>query len=373
MSNQLSWIAIGIASLRFRAAIKAQNKEHLLPFKTWTYPWGSVVLCHRQFIPGIGAGLEQREMRMKRVYCVLYCTYGVAQPLVAIRHITSDWSIVCDGSICIQGRREDRGDEILKLMLVISSLQSCLGPPFLPLPSNAFQVRFELRTHGDDALEMLHLHLNGFLLGLTLLERPMSGQHYRHLQRVPDLPAIPLEIPNVRIIQHILLRVLVDLHLSGADRTGLSRHLGEEAPPDLLARFVAEAVVRQHDRDAGQDRVVDLADTVGGQEEQPAEVLEPSQEDGDDGVAPNVPRDAPFEEDVGFVEQEDGVPALREREPLLQLLVDVVSSFQEVVHGESDEGAASRLGDALHAVCFADARGAVEKDDLAFAFLGDGV
>ena len=40
MSNQLSWIAIGIASLRFRAAIKAQNKQHLLPFKNWTYPWG---------------------------------------------------------------------------------------------------------------------------------------------------------------------------------------------------------------------------------------------------------------------------------------------------------------------------------------------
>ena len=47
VSNQLSWIAIGVASLRFRAAIKAQNKQHLLPFKNWTYPWGpwfSVIL-----------------------------------------------------------------------------------------------------------------------------------------------------------------------------------------------------------------------------------------------------------------------------------------------------------------------------------------
>lgn len=40
VSNQLSWVAIGIASLRFRTAIRAQNKEHLLPFKNWTYPWG---------------------------------------------------------------------------------------------------------------------------------------------------------------------------------------------------------------------------------------------------------------------------------------------------------------------------------------------
>ena len=40
VSNQLSWIAIGIASLRFRMGIKAQNKEHLLPFKNWAYPYG---------------------------------------------------------------------------------------------------------------------------------------------------------------------------------------------------------------------------------------------------------------------------------------------------------------------------------------------
>ncbi|RFU34136.1 hypothetical protein B7463_g2255, partial [Scytalidium lignicola] len=47
VSNQLSWIAIGIASLRFRAALKVQGKTHLLPFKNWTYPvgpWVSVIL-----------------------------------------------------------------------------------------------------------------------------------------------------------------------------------------------------------------------------------------------------------------------------------------------------------------------------------------
>ncbi|KAK4093910.1 hypothetical protein ACCO45_013527 [Purpureocillium lilacinum] len=40
VSNQLSWISIGIASLRFRAALERQGKTHLLPFKNWTYPWG---------------------------------------------------------------------------------------------------------------------------------------------------------------------------------------------------------------------------------------------------------------------------------------------------------------------------------------------
>lgn len=45
VSNQLSWIAIGIASVRFRAAIKKQGKEHLLPFKNWTYPFGGPWIC----------------------------------------------------------------------------------------------------------------------------------------------------------------------------------------------------------------------------------------------------------------------------------------------------------------------------------------
>lgn len=42
VSNQLSWIAIGFASLRFRMAIRKQGLEHLLPFKNWAYPWGPV-------------------------------------------------------------------------------------------------------------------------------------------------------------------------------------------------------------------------------------------------------------------------------------------------------------------------------------------
>lgn len=43
VSNQLSWICIGLASLRFRAGVKAQGLEHLLPFKNWTYPVGPIL------------------------------------------------------------------------------------------------------------------------------------------------------------------------------------------------------------------------------------------------------------------------------------------------------------------------------------------
>lgn len=44
VSNQLSWISIGVASLRFRAGLKAQGREHLLPFKNWTYPYGPIIV-----------------------------------------------------------------------------------------------------------------------------------------------------------------------------------------------------------------------------------------------------------------------------------------------------------------------------------------
>ncbi|CAG9961932.1 unnamed protein product [Clonostachys byssicola] len=40
VSNQLNWLAIGITSIRFRAALQRQNKTHLLPFRNYTYPLG---------------------------------------------------------------------------------------------------------------------------------------------------------------------------------------------------------------------------------------------------------------------------------------------------------------------------------------------
>ncbi|KAJ5082449.1 hypothetical protein N7532_011492 [Penicillium argentinense] len=42
VSNQVSWVIIGVASLRFRAGIRKQNIEQLLPYKNWTYPWGPI-------------------------------------------------------------------------------------------------------------------------------------------------------------------------------------------------------------------------------------------------------------------------------------------------------------------------------------------
>lgn len=43
VSNQISWLVIGITSVRFRRGIKVQQKEHLLTFRNWTYPWDPYV------------------------------------------------------------------------------------------------------------------------------------------------------------------------------------------------------------------------------------------------------------------------------------------------------------------------------------------
>lgn len=43
VSNQISWACICFTSLRFRAAIRRQNMEHLLPFKNFTYPVGPAI------------------------------------------------------------------------------------------------------------------------------------------------------------------------------------------------------------------------------------------------------------------------------------------------------------------------------------------
>ena len=51
VSNQLAWVAIGIASIRFRWALKAQGKLDRLPYRNWTQPWGPwVVVLFTTFI-----------------------------------------------------------------------------------------------------------------------------------------------------------------------------------------------------------------------------------------------------------------------------------------------------------------------------------
>ena len=51
VSNQLAWISIGVASIRFRRALKVQDKLDRLSYRNWTQPWGPwVVVLGSSFI-----------------------------------------------------------------------------------------------------------------------------------------------------------------------------------------------------------------------------------------------------------------------------------------------------------------------------------
>lgn len=65
--------------------------------------------------------------------------------------------------------------------------------------------------------------------------------------------------------------------------------------------------------------LVKLLGPVGRQEQDALEPLEGAQEDGDEGVARDVVALSPGEEDVGLVEEHDGVPGLGDAEDGLEL------------------------------------------------------
>ena len=83
----------------------------------------------------------------------------------------------------------------------------------------------------------------------------------------------------------------------------------DEGGPDLRFCFLAQLVVLDAQVDAALDRFVEDGDSVCGQYHDALEVLQLPQEDGDEGVVLQVVLGAGFEEDVGLVEEEDGLPA----------------------------------------------------------------
>jgi amino acid transporter, AAT family len=89
VSNQLSWIAIGIASLRFRAGMKAQGKEHLLPFKNWTYPWGPIIAVVLNSFLVLVQGWSCFSPRFSGVDFV---SYYIELPVLALMYIV--WKLI---------------------------------------------------------------------------------------------------------------------------------------------------------------------------------------------------------------------------------------------------------------------------------------
>ncbi len=89
VSNQLSWISIGITSIRFRSALERQGKTHLLPFKNWTYPvgpWLSVIL---NIVIVLVQGWSSFSPKFSAVDFV---SYYIELPVMLIMYVT--WKLV---------------------------------------------------------------------------------------------------------------------------------------------------------------------------------------------------------------------------------------------------------------------------------------
>ena len=98
------------------------------------------------------------------------------------------------------------------------------------------------------------------------------------------------------------------------------------------------------DVDARAEGGVDGGVEIRGQEDDAAEVLELAQEDGDELVARDVSGRALRHEDIGFVEQDHGVPFRRHLEDFLDLWPEVGGVDAEVFGLEVVERAARLVG-----------------------------
>ncbi len=121
----------------------------------------------------------------------------------------------------------------------------------------------------------------------------------------------------------------------------------EEEAPDAGATLAVEGGQAEGDMDAGLEGLVESADAVGGEEEDAVEVVEGAEEDGDEGVAGEVFVVAVLEEDVGFVEEEDGVPGVGVVEDFFEAALERAGIGADVAAGYLVEGLFEGVGDAF--------------------------
>ena len=180
-------------------------------------------------------------------------------------------------------------------------------------------------------MALLNIQHTLYVLGAQPLTLPTS-QQLRRLEHILNLPPIHL-IPRQQI-QVLVTEVMLALGSSV-----------EEIDPDVPTRGPAELVVPHADVDAGLEGGVDVVDAVGGEEEDAFVVLEDAEEDGDEFVALQVVRAALFEEDVGFVEEEDGVPFAGHFEDVGKRGFDLVRGGTEITGAHHVERGSHGLGD----------------------------
>ncbi|KAK2744832.1 hypothetical protein FQN57_004156 [Myotisia sp. PD_48] len=89
VSNQITWMSIGLSSYRFRTAIRRQNLEHLLPFKNWTYPWGPIASIVLNGVLILVQGWSSFSPKFKPVDFV---SFYIQLPVMLIMYLT--WKFV---------------------------------------------------------------------------------------------------------------------------------------------------------------------------------------------------------------------------------------------------------------------------------------
>ena len=165
------------------------------------------------------------------------------------------------------------------------------------------------------------------------------------------------------------------LELLRARQAVLGREVVDEDIPHGDTARLVQARQAQGNVNAGLKGLIEGADAVGGEEQDAREVVEGAEEDGDQGVAleGGGGQVAVLEEDVGFVEQQDGAPGDGVVEDLLEAGLELLRVGADVAAGDLVEGFLEGVGDALRGEGFAGAGGAVEEGDETVAFADDEV
>lgn len=207
----------------------------------------------------------------------------------------------------------------------------------MPRPASAL-LRLR-RRHHNRALQPLQIN------PIALARAPSAHR----TDRVLDLPAV--QIPRGELI-----------HIGGAPEPGIGDP-GEDLAPQDRARGGRERREEQVDVDSRAEGGVDGGEEVGGEEDDAAVVFEFAEEDGDEFVAEDVGGGALGHEDVGFVEEDDGVPFGGHLEGFLDVFAQGGGVGAQFFRLEVVEGAAGFVGHCLREERLACAGGPAEEGD----------
>lgn len=141
----------------------------------------------------------------------------------------------------------------------------------------------------------------------------------------------------------IILRRLQNPHR----RLAILLQLLKEAVPDLDALLILELGVINWHVDARDEGLVKRPHPVGRQKQYPLEVLERTQEAGDEMISIQVLRLPLLHVDVGLVDEHNGAPCLGHLEPGQEVRFDAFRLHPDVCARECEERTSCVLSDAF--------------------------